>query len=43
MDNFSKYGLIEKSYDKNPRYSFVKGDVSQDDPQQFEMEQEKHN
>ncbi|PIZ98897.1 MAG: NAD-dependent epimerase, partial [Candidatus Levybacteria bacterium CG_4_10_14_0_2_um_filter_35_8] len=27
VDNFSKYGLIEKSYDKNPRYSFVKGDV----------------
>jgi len=27
VDNFSKYGLIEKSYDKNPNYSFVKGDV----------------
>ena len=23
LDNFSKYGRVEKSYDKNPRYKFV--------------------
>jgi len=27
IDNYSKYGQIEKSYDKNPNYIFVKGDV----------------
>lgn len=27
IDNFSKYGPIEKSYDKHPRYHFVKGDA----------------
>ena len=27
IDNYSKYGFIEKSYDKNPNYHFVKGDV----------------
>lgn len=26
IDNYSKYGPIEKSYDKNPRYHFVEGD-----------------
>lgn len=26
IDNFSKYGRIVKSYDKNPRYQFVQGD-----------------
>ncbi len=26
IDNFSKYGPVEKSYDKHPRYHFVKGD-----------------
>jgi len=27
IDNFSKYGEIEKSYDKNKNYKFVKGDI----------------
>lgn len=27
IDNFSKYGRTEKSYDNNPNYQFVKGDV----------------
>jgi len=27
IDNFSKYGKIEKSYDKHPRYNFKEGDV----------------
>lgn len=27
IDNYSKYGLIKKSYDNNPKYIFVKGDV----------------
>lgn len=27
IDNFSKYGPIEKSYDKHPRYRLVKGDA----------------
>lgn len=27
IDNFSKYGKAEKSYDTHPRYHFVKGDV----------------
>ena len=27
IDNFSKYGKVEKSYDKHPRYHFVQGDV----------------
>src|SRR3972149_602144 len=27
IDNFSKYGKIEKSYDKHPRYDFKQGDV----------------
>lgn len=27
LDNFSKYGRLEKSYDKHPRYRFVEGDV----------------
>jgi len=26
LDNFSKYGRVEKSYDKNPRYQFIKAD-----------------
>jgi nucleoside-diphosphate-sugar epimerase len=26
IDNFSKYGPVEKSYDKHPRYRFVRGD-----------------
>jgi UDP-glucose 4-epimerase len=26
IDNFSKYGPVEKSYDKNPRYRLVQGD-----------------
>jgi nucleoside-diphosphate-sugar epimerase len=27
IDNFSKYGKVEKSYDKHPHYHFVEGDV----------------
>ena len=27
IDNFSKYGRVEKSYDKDPRYTFVEGDA----------------
>lgn len=27
LDNFSKYGRLEKSYDANPRYRLVEGDV----------------
>ncbi len=27
LDNFSKYGSVEKSYDSNPNYQFHKGDV----------------
>jgi nucleoside-diphosphate-sugar epimerase len=27
IDNFSKYGPVEKSYSKHPRYHFVEGDV----------------
>jgi len=27
IDNFSKYGKVEKSYDRNPNYHFVEGDV----------------
>jgi nucleoside-diphosphate-sugar epimerase len=27
LDNFSKYGRIEKSYDKHPNYVFVEGDA----------------
>lgn len=27
IDNYSKYGYVEKSYDKNPNYHFVEGDV----------------
>lgn len=27
IDNYSKYGKIEKSYDNNPNYTFVEGDV----------------
>jgi nucleoside-diphosphate-sugar epimerase len=27
LDNFSKYGRVEKSYDKHPNYSFVEGDA----------------
>lgn len=26
IDNYSKYGPIQKSYDRNPRYHFVEGD-----------------
>jgi nucleoside-diphosphate-sugar epimerase len=26
IDNFSKYGPVEKSYDAHPRYTFVRGD-----------------
>ncbi len=31
IDNFSKYGSAEKSYDSHPRYSFVQGDVKNTD------------
>lgn len=27
VDNFSKYGKVEKSYDKHPRYHFTQGDA----------------
>ena len=27
VDNFDKYGKIEKSYDSHPNYSFTRGDV----------------
>ena len=27
IDNCSRYGIVKKSYDKNPKYRFVKGDV----------------
>lgn len=27
IDNFSKYGEIQRSFDKHPRYRFVRGDV----------------
>jgi len=27
IDNFSKYGKVEKSYDRHPRYHFIEGDV----------------
>ena len=27
IDNFSKYGKVEKSYDDHPRYEFVEGDA----------------
>lgn len=27
IDNLSKYGPVEKSYDQHPRYTFVKGDA----------------
>lgn len=27
IDNYSKYGKVEKSYDKHPNYTFVEGDV----------------
>lgn len=28
LDNFSKYGEVEKSYQRHPRYTFVRGDVT---------------
>ena len=28
VDNFSKYGRIEKSYDSNPHYTLIEGDAS---------------
>jgi nucleoside-diphosphate-sugar epimerase len=27
IDNYSKYGMVEKSYDQNPNYHFVEGDA----------------
>jgi nucleoside-diphosphate-sugar epimerase len=27
VDNFSKYGKVEKSYDKHPNYTFIEGDA----------------
>ncbi len=29
IDNLSKYGLVEKSYDHHPRYRFVQGDAKE--------------
>ncbi len=31
VDNYSKYGVLEKSYDKNPNYKLYKGDVKDTD------------
>jgi len=31
IDNFSKYGQVQKSYDNHPRYHFVKGDAKNTD------------
>lgn len=31
IDNYSKYGFVEKSYDKHPRYTIIKGDVKDTD------------
>lgn len=31
IDNFSKYGSLEKSYDKHPNYKFIYGDVKNSD------------
>jgi len=31
LDNLSKYGNVEKSYDKHPSYEFVKGDAKDSD------------
>ena len=27
IDNYSKYGKLEKSYDKHPKYTFIEGDA----------------
>jgi nucleoside-diphosphate-sugar epimerase len=27
IDNYSKYGKVEKSYDKHPKYTFIEGDA----------------
>jgi len=27
VDNYSKYGKVEKSYDKHPKYTFIEGDA----------------
>src|ERR1700692_4833983 len=27
IDNYSKYGKVEKSYDKQPKYTFIEGDA----------------
>jgi nucleoside-diphosphate-sugar epimerase len=31
IDNYSKYGKVEKSYDKHPKYKFIEGDVKDAD------------
>ena len=31
LDNYSKYGRVEKSYDRNPNYRLVEGDVKDTD------------
>lgn len=31
VDNFSKYGVVEKSYDKHPNYHFTRGDAKDAD------------
>jgi len=28
IDNFSKYGKLEKSYSKHPKYKFIEGDAT---------------
>src|ERR1700733_12074348 len=31
IDNYSKYGKVEKSYDKHPKYTFIEGDAKDPD------------
>jgi UDP-glucose 4-epimerase len=31
LDNYSKYGTVEKSYDRHPQYTLVKGDAKNSD------------
>ena len=28
IDNYSKYGVVEKSYQRHPKYQFVQGDAT---------------
>src|SRR5215510_14254217 len=31
LDNYSKYGMVERSYDRDARYTFVRGDAKDAD------------